>query len=90
VRPWRWPSRRRRTLTLDGLGLFTNAAPCAMCVAAMVTAGIAVLGFGAPRAAGTWPDVGVGELVRRSGPRRIEVYSGLLLDETAAQLERWS
>lgn len=78
--------RRLNTQTLSGYSLYTNAAPCPMCFSAMVIVGITRLGFGAPRAAGTFPDIGIAELANRSGTRRIEVHDGILRHEAVAQL----
>ncbi|WP_162605488.1 deaminase [Jiangella ureilytica] len=80
--------RAAGTVTLTGFRLYTNAAPCAMCLSAMVIAGIAVVGYGAPREPGTVPAVGVAELASRSGPNRIEIQSDLVRAEAVAQLKR--
>ncbi|WBQ03893.1 nucleoside deaminase [Kribbella sp. CA-293567] len=80
--------RATDTLTLAGFGIYTNAEPCAMCFSAMVNVELAVLGYGAPREPGTFPDIGIEELSSRSGPQRIEVHAGVLRAEAEAQRDR--
>jgi tRNA(Arg) A34 adenosine deaminase TadA len=73
------------TLTLPGYRMYASGQPCAMCMTAMISVGLAEVWYAAPAAPGAalaTPE----ELAERAGERAPEVIGGVLADEALAMM----
>ena len=76
---------KRKLRNLEGYGVVVNAAPCSMCMSALVKAKIAFLIYGADTEIQADPSVSPREVLAKS-QHQIEVHPGILLQECTEQI----